>query len=232
MLVKSISALAVLAFAAQAIAEPKPYKPMLMKSSVRDLFGVVRRQDTPGYQPSQAVCGTGATCEAACGAGYQTCASTDDSVHCYNPSINEICCPDQSGSACDAGYYCTSDKVGETWCCPNAMDTTACAAAYSVAGGLVSQTAKPSSTSSIPPHITPVKNATVASVESSDASTSCTSTIVPSAGFPGSNATVPTFGSAPAPGPTHTSSIQQGAGQMLAPAGSLVLLAAGIAVLL
>src|SRR5947208_1745273 len=98
MLVKSISALAVLAFAARAMAEPKPYKPVLMKSSPRELFGVVRRDDGSGYQPSQSMCGVGVTCEAACGAGYQTCASNDAAVHCYNPSINEICCPDQSGS--------------------------------------------------------------------------------------------------------------------------------------
>jgi hypothetical protein len=223
---KSFATLAVLALAAQAVAEHKPYKPQFMKTSVRDLFGVVRRQDQPGYQPSQSVCGEGPTCEAACGAGYTTCASTDDAVHCYNPAAKEICCPDQSGNACDDGYYCTSDKEGETWCCPNALDVVACAAAYSVPGGLVSQTAKPSSSSLPPPRITPVKNSTVISIET--VSSSCTSTIVPSAGFPGSNATAPTFA---APTATQTG-IQQGAGQMVAPAGALALLAAGIAALL
>lgn len=95
---KTFATLAVLALAAQAVAEHKPYKPQLMKTSVRDLFGVVRRQDQPGYQPSQSVCGEGPTCEAACGAGYTTCASTDNAVHCYNPAAKEICCPDKSGS--------------------------------------------------------------------------------------------------------------------------------------
>ena len=98
MLVKSISALAALAFAAHVAAEPMPYKAQVMKMSVRELFGVARRQDTPGYQPEQAVCGIGNTCEEACGAGYTTCASKDNQVHCYNPAAAEICCPNQSGS--------------------------------------------------------------------------------------------------------------------------------------
>lgn len=98
MLVKSFSALAALAFAAHVVAEPMPYKPKLMKTSVRELFGVVRRQDSPGYQPTAAVCGTGNTCAEACGAGYETCASSDEQVHCFNPTANELCCPDQSGS--------------------------------------------------------------------------------------------------------------------------------------
>jgi len=227
MLAKSLSALAVLAFAAQAVAEPKPYKPQVYKTSVRDLFGVVRRADQPGYQPSSSVCGAGPTCEAACGAGYMTCASTDEAVHCYNPAAKEICCPDKSGNACDAGYYCTSDKEGETWCCPDALDVVACAAAYSVPGGLVAQTAKPESSSSAAPSVTPIKNGTYSAIPT--ASSSCTSTIVPSAGFPGSNATAPNFTARPTATPTN---VQQGAGQMVAPAGALALLAAGIAALL
>jgi len=95
MLVKSFSALAVLAFAATAIAEPMPYQPRLMKTSVRALFG---RQETPGYQPSSSQCGEGSTCAEACGAGYTTCASSDEQVHCYNSAANEVCCPNMSGS--------------------------------------------------------------------------------------------------------------------------------------
>lgn len=97
MLVKSLSALATLALAVGVAAEPKPYKPQLMKTSVRDLFGVVRR-DIPGYQPTEAVCGTGTTCAEACGAGYETCASKDDEIHCFNPTVAETCCPNKSGS--------------------------------------------------------------------------------------------------------------------------------------
>ncbi len=99
MLAKSLSALAVLAIVAQVSAsEPMPYKaqPKLMKMSVRELFGVERRYD--GYQPTQSVCGTGATCAEACGAGYDTCTSQDNAVHCYNPQAAETCCSDGTGS--------------------------------------------------------------------------------------------------------------------------------------
>lgn len=102
MLVKSFTALAALALAAQAVAEPiirTPYRAnKVHKTSVRQLFGVVRRQDNPGYQPEQTVCGSGNTCSEACGAGFETCASRDDSVHCYNPAAAQICCPNASGS--------------------------------------------------------------------------------------------------------------------------------------
>ena len=226
MLVKSFSALAVLAFAAQAIAEPMPYKPKLMKASVRDLFGYVRRQEIPGYQPSSSMCGTGDTCAEACGAGYTTCTSTDDQIHCYNPSANEVCCPDLSGKTCDAGFYCTTDKAGETWCCPNGMDVQACAAAYSISGGLVSQTPKPSSTSSAAPKTTPAKNSTI----TSGPSYFPTATGGSSGGLHGTNITTGASGTfTPSPTP---SKIQQGAGNAIVPAGALALVVAGIAALL
>lgn len=99
MLAKSISALAVLAFAAHVSAsEPMPYKP-IMKMSIHQMFGFSRRQ-TDGYQPTQSVCGEGATCAQACGAGYTTCASKDSTIHCYNPDAKQTCCPDNSGSMC------------------------------------------------------------------------------------------------------------------------------------
>jgi len=129
--------------------------------------------------------------------------------------------------ACDAGFYCTSDKSGDTWCCPNALDVVACAASYTITGGLVSQTPKPTSSTAAPPRITPHKNGTFTHTET--VSSSCSSTIAPSAGFPGGgNGTSPTFG---APTPSQ-SKVQQGAGQMVAPQGALALLAAGIAALL
>jgi hypothetical protein len=234
MLTKSFSALAVLALAVHVAAEPAPYKPMIMKTSVRQLFGVVRRDDTPGYQPTQAVCGDGLTCEEACGAGYTTCASTDEEVHCYNPAAAEICCPNESGNSCDAGYYCTSDNEGETWCCPNNLDVKACAAAYDITGGLVKQTPKPatSSTSAPAAKITPpVKNSTLTAHES-DVSSSYTSTVVPSAGWPSSNTTSFSHVGQPTPSATTTSKIQQGAGNQVAPAGVLALAAAGLAALL
>jgi hypothetical protein len=98
MLAKSIVALAFLAFATQTAArEPVPYQPKIMKMSVRDLFGVVRR-DSSGYQPTQSVCGTGNTCAEACGTGYADCKSSGDTVQCYNATAGQTCCPDNSGS--------------------------------------------------------------------------------------------------------------------------------------
>lgn|SRR4051812_19253585 len=98
MLVKSVAAVAALAFAANVAAEPMPYRPTMMKTSTRALFGIARREEQPGYQPEEAVCNEGNTCEEACGAGYQTCSSSDSQVHCFNPTVGELCCPDKSGS--------------------------------------------------------------------------------------------------------------------------------------
>ncbi|KAK3353438.1 hypothetical protein B0T25DRAFT_631920 [Lasiosphaeria hispida] len=231
MLAKSLSALAFLAFAAHAAAEPMPYKPHVMKMSVRDLFGVVRRQ-TPGYQPTQAVCGTGNTCEEACGAGFETCASKDSQVHCFNPTVAETCCPDASGNSCDAGFYCTSDKEKETWCCPDSLDLAACAAAFSVTGGLVKQTPKPTSSSASSTAAPITTSSSSAAWSTGAAQTSAetvyTTPLVPSASWPKSNTTSISVVGTSAPTP---SKIVEGAGNMAAPAGALVLLAAGLAVL-
>lgn len=98
--VKAITtALAALAFASNVAAVGlQPYKVQVVKMSSRQLFGVARRADEPGYQPEQAVCGTGNTCEEACGSGYTTCSSGDNQVHCFNKDAGQTCCPDKSGS--------------------------------------------------------------------------------------------------------------------------------------
>ncbi|CAK7267977.1 hypothetical protein SEPCBS119000_002825 [Sporothrix epigloea] len=145
------SALAILAAASQAAAEPAPYKAenagrKLM--SARDIFAVRRDGGAYSYTPSQSYCGMGDSCAAACGAGYETCTSTDDAIHCYDPSNQQVCCPDGSGNSCDAGYYCTGTHNGETVCCPNSQSLAECAAAYSVTGSLTSETAAPTSSSS------------------------------------------------------------------------------------
>ncbi len=56
----------------QAAAEPprEPYKLETARMSVRDLFGVQRREDG-AYNPAQQFCGTGDTCPEACGDGFQ-----------------------------------------------------------------------------------------------------------------------------------------------------------------
>ncbi|KAK1773472.1 hypothetical protein QBC45DRAFT_80442 [Copromyces sp. CBS 386.78] len=182
MLVKSFTALAALALAAQAVADPiirTPYRAnKIHKASVRQLFGVVRRQDNPGYQPEQTVCGTGNTCSEACGAGFETCASKDDSVHCYNPAAAQICCPNASGSSCDAGYYCAADNEKETWCCPDGMGLEECAAAYGVDSGLVSQTAEATSTSTSTTSTSTSTFTSTSSTSSVATSTSTSSTVV------------------------------------------------------
>lgn len=105
MLARSIAALAALALAANVAAEPRPYQPQAMKMSTRALFGVVRRSDTEGYQPDLASCNEGNSCAEACGAGYETCSSSDNQIHCFNPTVGEICCPNKSG-----GTWCPADK--------------------------------------------------------------------------------------------------------------------------
>ena len=149
MLFKS-SALAFLAVASQVVAEPQPYKAAhaVHKMSVRELFGVVRRAGSDGYSPASSLCGLGQTCAEACGAGYATCKSSDDAIHCYDPANAQTCCPDNSGNSCDAGYYCTGSVAGDTVCCPNSQSLTECAAAYSVSGSLTVEVATSSSFSS------------------------------------------------------------------------------------
>lgn len=176
MLFKSVSAMAVIALAAGVSAEDlKPYKP-LMKMSIHQMFGIGRRQ-TAGYQPTESTCSNGATCAEACGAGYVTCASVDQNVHCFNPDIKQTCCPDKTGNSCDDGYYCTADTQGQTWCCPDAMDLTACAAAYSVTGGLVSETAAPATTSS---SSSTTSSSSTALITTTSSSTSVTTITTPS----------------------------------------------------
>ncbi|OIW32203.1 hypothetical protein CONLIGDRAFT_260797 [Coniochaeta ligniaria NRRL 30616] len=237
MLAKSVSALAVLVFAAHVSASEKmPYKP-LMKMSVHQMFGLGRRQ-ADGYQPTQSICGEGATCADACGAGYATCASSDTTIHCYNTAAKQTCCPDNSGNSCDDGYYCTADTAAQTWCCPNGMDLVACAAAYSVTGGLVSETAKPttssssSSTSSVvittsssSASSTFVAQNTTTTATSTGTVTTCTSTLAGSATWPASNTTttakVPSVVASTTP-----STVSISGASNLGAAGALSLLAA------
>jgi len=250
MLAKSFSALAVLALTANVAAEPlRPYQPQVMKMSVRQLFGVVRRDDkNPGYQPEEAFCGAGNNCQEACGDGYTTCASKDSEIHCFNPSAQQTCCPNGAGDSCEAGYYCASDKKQGTWCCPDAMDLEACAAAYEVKGGLTAQTppspssSAPASTSSAPASSSaPAVSSSSSAVVSSSASVDSTSTAwssqsssysAPSASFslPASNSTSATFsatGAPSAPAEPSASAPATAGGAMVLPS-TLLLAAAGL----
>jgi hypothetical protein len=219
MLVTSFSALAVFAFAASVVAEPRPYKPSLVKTSARELFA----REVPAYRPSQEGCGEGDNCEQACGAGFVNCAANDDLIHCYNPSAAEICCPNKSGSSCDAGYYCTSDKDEETWCCPDAMNLKECAAAYGVVGGLVSQTAAPTSSVMAKPTGSPVKNGTYGGPKTAPS----VPTGKPTGSWSPANLTA-TAGGGAAP----TSTLITGAGNLVAPATGFALVMGAFAALL
>jgi hypothetical protein len=74
---------------AVAVASPAPYK--LASMSYNNIFGLTKRQ--AGYQPTQTYCNPGDTCAEACGAGYETCPSSDGDLHCYDPTIKQACCP-------------------------------------------------------------------------------------------------------------------------------------------
>lgn len=94
MMFKSVTAVAFLAVASHALAD----EAATFKMSARELFGMGRRQTDTGYTPTDTFCGMGATCAEACGAGFEMCASNDNSIHCFNAQAKQICCPDGSGS--------------------------------------------------------------------------------------------------------------------------------------
>ncbi|KAI0594031.1 hypothetical protein F4775DRAFT_462096 [Biscogniauxia sp. FL1348] len=145
MLSRTVTALAILAIAGHAVAEParEPYQPEFVRMSTRSLFHLSRRED--GYAPEQEICGDGATCSEACGKGYQQCASKDNLIHCYDTANKQTCCPGNTGSSCDDGYFCSADQDGATWCCPDSMTLQECAKKYGLPGTLTSET--PSATS-------------------------------------------------------------------------------------
>ncbi|KAF2466904.1 uncharacterized protein BDR25DRAFT_236045 [Lindgomyces ingoldianus] len=92
-----------------------------------------------GYYPTTHFCGRGDTCAEACGATYVQCPS-DAGIYCYDPTIGEHCCPDGTGNSCSAGYFCSHDGAGTTYCCPDGMELSECAAAYSLTVSLIKET--------------------------------------------------------------------------------------------
>lgn len=94
----TLIAASILAVSASATAsEPMPYK--LAARSLNPFgnqaYGLTKRQS--GYQPSQTFCSGYGTCAEACGTGYETCASTDGDLHCFDPTAKETCCPTGTG---------------------------------------------------------------------------------------------------------------------------------------
>jgi hypothetical protein len=53
-------------------------------------------------------------------------------------------------ASCDAGFYCNSDNMGSTWCCPDELTPEQCAGQLDVPGGLTSQIPVPTTTSVAP----------------------------------------------------------------------------------
>jgi hypothetical protein len=238
MLTKSVSVLVLLTVAGQAAAsKPAPYQP-LAKMSVNQLFGIGRRQSA-GYQPTQTQCGSGATCAEACGAGFVQCASDDGETHCFDPAVQQTCCPDGTGNSCDADYYCTHDAQGNTWCCPDSLSLSQCAAAYTVTGSLVSETAAPTSSaaaasSSAPGPISSAASsyggggASVTTDVETDTVTTCPYAATSSAPYPSSNVTV----SATIATSSPSTVVVSGAVGVAGPAAVLVIAIAALASLL
>lgn len=71
-----------------------------------------RQAPPPGYHPEFGTCGSGTTCENACGENWITCkSSTSLSLFCYNKvDLNQTCCGNNSGRQ----YHCTSCTCDET----------------------------------------------------------------------------------------------------------------------
>lgn len=144
---RSITSLALMALATTATAQQSRVFTRASQS-VRE-FDIFARQ-SDGYQPEDEICGgEGSTCAEACGDGYQECASSDESVHCYNPAQEESCCASGNGSSCLSSFFCARDSETGTFCCPGGSSLEECAVEFGVVGALVSDApAAPTSSSS------------------------------------------------------------------------------------
>jgi len=100
---------------------------------------IAKRQ---GYVPQQRTCGSGRTCQEACGPNHVQCPSTDSRTHCHDPTTGTHCCLDGTGNACRAGYYCTTDGLGRTYCCPDGLQNAECAKLYSLTISLMRETSR------------------------------------------------------------------------------------------
>ncbi|KAI1095822.1 hypothetical protein F5B19DRAFT_269215 [Rostrohypoxylon terebratum] len=226
MLFQTVSSVAILALAGRVIAEPvrQPYELKLARMSAKSIFGLDRRGDD-GYTPEQQFCSSGDTCAEACGKGFEQCPSKDGFVHCFNKGGNQTCCPDQSGDACDQGYFCSADDKGNTWCCPDSMTLKQCAAAYSLPGSLIVPT--PTSTSQ------PLSSTSAAEiVGSAPVTTISATTEAPSS----ANTAVPgatSSSSSPSPTPPDNGIVAAGSNNLrVSGSGAMLLAVAGVAALL
>ncbi|KAK4121519.1 hypothetical protein N657DRAFT_692065 [Parathielavia appendiculata] len=109
-----------------------------------------RQSPPPGYHPEFGTCGSGTTCENACGPNWISCqASTDLSLFCYNKvDLNQTCCENGSGRACDSGYYCAWQEFGgRVWCCENGQSLEECGVPRPTASSTTKSTTSSSSSS-------------------------------------------------------------------------------------
>ena len=156
------TSVAILACAASSVSafRPMPYKPARRMAFMPLPGQSLARRDSNGYSPEETKCNNpdADTCAGACGDGFTQCDATDKAIHCFNHADGQKCCPGSNGNSCEAGYYCTHDKENETFCCPEGMDIEACAAAYTVTGGLEiaveTSTEAPAATSTPEPETT------------------------------------------------------------------------------
>ncbi|KAL1841086.1 hypothetical protein VTJ49DRAFT_7417 [Mycothermus thermophilus] len=114
-------------------ADPTQGRQFFRWNAPRDLTdetGLLRRQTPPpGYHPEFGSCGSGTTCENACGTNWILCpAKTDLSLFCYNKvDLGQTCCPNGSGRACERGYYCAWQTFGgKVWCCEEGQSLEEC----------------------------------------------------------------------------------------------------------
>jgi hypothetical protein len=84
--------------------------------------------------------------------------------------------------SCEAGYYCTSDNAGITYCCLDGIDTAECARQYSITGSLIrdatsttaAEVIEPASSTEGVPTVTEIVSLPVASVDTPTLSASVT----------------------------------------------------------
>lgn len=80
--------------------------------AARDIYG--RQLPPPGYHPEFGSCGSGTTCENACGTNWISCkASTSLSLFCYNKvDLNQTCCENGSGRGSTTNFDMPACKQG------------------------------------------------------------------------------------------------------------------------
>ncbi|KAL8920639.1 MAG: hypothetical protein Q9208_006121 [Pyrenodesmia sp. 3 TL-2023] len=96
------------------------------------------------FNPSTSI-GSGASCSDAFGAGYIDC----NGVYgvCYNPNINETCCPGNGDAyPCPSQSFCLD---ADGLCCPDGLDAASCAASNNVVSSSIDH-----STSNVTPQST------------------------------------------------------------------------------